>query len=222
MVSIKSNRLTAWFERLSDRERNLVLGGGSVLLLVALVLGVVLVQRRVTALEEEVTTGEAALAELTKQAPDYLRRKAERVATDAQLEKAAKESLQATVLNIAKEVSFDADDGEGGKSSQKLSDVIKFQNATELLAELTTKKKAGQQQKKKTKKKGQKEVFLASIDAQFQNVPDEALLRFIARLETHPEPLFGLTLDINRTGTTREAMQATLKIGQFRYGTLEE
>jgi hypothetical protein len=53
-------------------------------------------------------------------------------------------------------------------------------------------------------------------------VPDEALLRFIARLETHPEPLFGLTLDINRTGTTREAMQATLKIGQFRYGTLEE
>lgn len=218
---MKSNRLTAWFERLSDRERKIVLGGGSLLLLLALGLGIVLVQQRVGVLEEQVTAGEASLAELTKQAPDYLRRKAERAATDAQLEKAAKESLQATVLNIAKEISYKSTNEDGEQSDQKLSDVIKFQNATEILAELTTKKKTNQP-KKKTKKKGQKEVFLASIDAQFQNVPDEAILRFLAKLETHPEPLFGLSLDLNRNGQSRDAMQATLKIGQFRYGTLEE
>lgn len=221
MVSIKSKRLSAWFERLSDRERKIVLVGGSLLLLVAVGLGIALVQQKVTALEEEVTAGEAALAELTKQAPDYLRRKAEKAATEAQLEKAAKESLQATVLNIAKEISYETSNEDGEKSTQKLADVIKFQNATEILAELTAKKKTGQP-KKKTKKKGQKEVFLASIDAQFQNVPDEAILRFLAKLETHPEPLFGLSMDMNRNGQSRDAMQATLKIGQFRYGTLEE
>ena len=109
MVSIKSKRLSAWFERLSDRERKIVLVGGSLLLLVAVGLGIALVQQKVSALEEEVTAGEEALAELTKQAPDYLRRKAEKAATEAQLEKEIRELLRKAEILDAQE------DGKYGK-----------------------------------------------------------------------------------------------------------
>ena len=65
-------------------------------------------------------------------------------------------------------------------------------------------------------------MFLSTIDAVFQNVPEEALDRFLAKLETHPDPLFGVSLDLTRTGVTVEQFAATIKIGQFRYGVMDE
>ena len=47
-------------------------------------------------------------------------------------------------------------------------------------------------------------------------------MRFLAKLETNPDPLFGLALDLSRNATSRDQFQATIKIGQFRFGNLEE
>jgi len=217
----KTGRLSALLERLSDRERKLVVGGGLVLLAAALIGTGALVSRRVAGLEEQVAQNESALAEIASAGPRYLQLREDEKAVADQLDRASKEPLQATVLAIAKEIKYERKDGEGNPVSEKLSDVIKFANASDILAELTTKQK-GKQAKKKAKKKGGKEVFLSSIDAVFQNVPDEALLRFLSRLETHSEPMFGLSVDLQRNGPARDQMQATIKIGQFRYGVLEE
>lgn len=220
MVASPLSRLTAMFERMSDRERKLVLGGGAALLVAGLVAVGVLVSGRVSALQEEVQSNELALRDIEAAAPRYLALREEEKTVEAQLDRASKEPLQATVLAIAKEVKLTVTDAEGATSDQKLSDVIKFANASEILAELTT--KAAKKPAKKKKSKKNKEVFLSTIDAVFQNVHDDALLRFMALLETHSEPMFGLSVDITRNGTSRDQMQATIKIGQFRYGQLEE
>ena len=221
IIAMKFGRIGAMFERMSDRERQIVFGGIAMVTLAGLVLGSVLVSRRVSALEDEVTTNETSLHEITELAPLYLARVAEEKAVEQQLDRASKESLQATVLGIAKTVSFDRKDADGNPTTEKLSDTIKFSNATEILAELTHKQKKGAKHTSKKQKSG-KQVFLSSIDAVFQGVPDEALMRFLAKLETHPDPMFGLTLDISRTGTSRDQFQATIKIGQFRFGNMED
>ncbi len=217
---MKMGRIGSWFERLSDRERKLVLGGGGIAVVAALILGGVLVSRRVGALEGEAADNELAVREVLAQGPKYLRARADEKAVQEQLDRAAKESLQATILAIAKQVEYEKTDEDGGSQKVRLSDSIKFSNATEILAELTQKKKSSQPKKKH--KKGQKEVFLATIDCVFQGVPDEPLMRFMSKIETHPDPLFGLSVDMSRNSPTRDAFQATLKVGQFRYGTLEE
>ncbi len=222
-MAASMGRFGSMLERMSDRERNLVLGGVVLSAIVAIVLAGVLVTRKVNALEEDVATGEAALREIEKQGPTYLANRAEEKATDEQLERASKEQLQATVLNIAKTIEFERKDEDGSTSGkEKLSELIKFANATDVLAELTQRKKGAPAKKQKKAKKGQKEVFLSTIDAVFTNVPEEALMRFLAKLESHPDPLFGISLDFTRTGTTREQFAATIKIGQFRYGVMEE
>ena len=222
MAAASMGRLGAMLERMSDRERSLVLAGVALSAVVVVVLAGVVLTRKVNALEEEVATGELALREIERQGPAYLANRAEEKATEEQLERASKEQLQATVLNIAKTIEFERKDEEGSGSKEKLSDAIKFANATDVLAELTQRKKGVTAKKAKKAKKGAKEVFLSSIDAVFQNVPEEALLRFLAKLESHQDPLFGLSLDFTRTGTTREQFAATIKIGQFRYGVLDE
>lgn len=217
---MKMGRVGAWLERMSDRERKIVLGGTAVAVAALLLLVGVLVSRRVSALEEQVTDNETALRDVVALAPKYLHDRQDEKAVQEQLERATKESLQATVLNIAKTIEYEKKDEEGNVAKSRLSDNVKFANATEILAELTQKKKGSQPKKKH--KKGAKEVFLASIDVVFQNVPDEALLQFMAKIENHPDPLFGLAVDMSRNSPTRDAFQATMKIGQFRYGTLEE
>lgn len=216
----KLTRLSAAFERLSDRERKIVLAGSALVVLAGLVLSALLVSRRVSAMEEEVVASEQALADIVAAGPAYLRMREDEKAVADQLERASKEPLQAAVLTIAKTIAYDRQDADGAVVNEKLADVIKFANASDILAELTTKTK--KTTKKKTKKKGGKEVFLSTIDAVFENVPDEAIFRFMAKLETHPEPMFGLNVDINRSGNGNEQMRATIKIGQFRYGQLEE
>ena len=146
--------------------------------------------------------------------------RAEEKSLTEQLERASKESLQATVLAIAKTVEYDKPDADGNPQKIKLSDAVKFQNASEVLAELTQKRKGASNKKKH--KKGQKEVFLATIECVFNGVPDTALDRFMARVESHPDSLFGIAVDISRNNPSRDAFAATLKIGQFRFGTLEE
>ncbi len=221
-MAIKLGRIGTAFERMSDRERKIVLGGGALVLIAGVVLVGVLLSRKVSALEEQVAANDDSLHEIEQMAPKYLMRKLEDKATDEQLERASKESLQATVLNIAKTVEYEKKDDDGSVTKIKMSDAIKFANATEILAELTQKQKKGAVKKKSKAKKGAKEVFLATIDAQFQNVPDEAILRFLAKLESHPDPLFGIALDMSRTQPSHDQFQATVKIGQFRFGVLEE
>ncbi|MBI5610526.1 MAG: hypothetical protein HY902_16740 [Deltaproteobacteria bacterium] len=222
LMASKLGRIGAAFERMSDRERKLVMGGIAIMTLIGLVLVAVLVSRRVSALEEEVQGNEAALKDISAAAPRYLALREEEKSVAEQLDRAAKEPLQATVLAIAKEIKYQSKDADGVEAETRLADVIKFANASDILAELTTKAAKKVQKTKTKKKKGAKEVFLSTIDAVFQNVPDDAVLRFLSKLETHPEPMFGLTVEITRTGPTRDQMQATIKIGQFRYGQLEE
>ena len=222
MAALGMNRLGTMLERMSDRERNLVLAGVALSAIVVVVLSGVLLSRKVTALEDDVTRGDDALREIAAQGPKYLANRAEEKATEDQLERAGKEQLQATVLNIAKTIEFQRGDEEGDGTKEKLSDSIKFANATDVLAELTQRKKGAPVKKAKKAKKGQKEVFLSTIDAVFQNVPEEALDRFLAKLETHADPLFGVSLDLTRTGNSRDQFAATIKIGQFRYGVLDE
>jgi type II secretory pathway component PulM len=217
---VKTGRIAAWFQGLSDRERKLVLGGGALLLVFVLGVGGLMVSRQVSALEEEVADNEGAQREAETLAPKYLKVRAEEKALTEQLERASKESLQATVLAIAKTVEYDKPDAEGNPQKVKLSDAVKFQNASEVLAELTQKRKGASSKKKH--KKGQKEVFLATIECVFTGVPDTAIDRFMARVESHPDSLFGIAVDISRNNPSRDAFAATLKIGQFRFGTLEE
>ena len=73
---MKTGRIGAWLAGLSDRERKLVLGGGALLAVAALLFGGVMLSRRVSALEEEVAGNDTALREVAagKVGVEYLSR----------------------------------------------------------------------------------------------------------------------------------------------------
>ena len=224
-----SSRLSAAFNRMSDRERRLVLGGGLLIAVIVVILASVLVSRKVAALEEMVADNDQAIGEILDLAPDYLRQRREEKAIDEQLARAANASLQSTLLGIAKEIQFERKySEEGGTQTVRLSDYIKFANATEILAELTQKSRKGKKKKKRRgKKKGknakpEREVFLATIEVVFDRVPDTALFQFLAKVDGHPEALFGLSLDVSRESPNHDHFRSKLKVGQFRYGQLDE
>ncbi len=222
-----TGRLATAFARMSDRERRLVVGGGLLIVVVSLLLIGVLVSRKVAALEEVVAANDESIGEILELSPDYLHQRREEKATDEQLERAANSSLQSTLLGIAKDIQYERKySEEGGTQTVRLSDYIKFANATEILAELTQKSRKGKKKRrrKKKKKKGDKqgrEVFLSNIEVIFDRVPDSALFQFMAKVDSHPEALFGLTLDISRESPNHDHFRAKMKVGQFRYGQLE-
>lgn len=219
-----AGKIDGVFARMSDRERRLVVGGGLLIAGVLVVLAGVLVSRKVAALEETVATNDSALADIMDRAPQYLRNRREEKAIDEQLTRAANSSLQSTLLSIAKEIQFERKySDEGGMQTARLSDFIKFANATEILAELTQKKDKKRRKKKdKAAAKGERQVFLSSIEVIFDRVPDTALFQFLAKVDSHSEALFGTSLDISRESPNHDHFRAKLKVGQFRYGKLEE
>ncbi len=216
---MKESAISRWFTRMSDRERKLVVGGGLVIIIIVLALTGVLVNRKVDALEEQVADNDKALAEVLELAPAYLANRREEKAIDEQLTRAASGSLQSTLLGIAKDVKFERKYTEGGTSTARLSDFIKFANATEVLADLTKKQRGKKRRKKKKKaKKGDKQVFLASIECVFDRVPDTALFTFMAKVEQHKDALFATSLDVSRESPNHEHFRAKLRVGQFKYG----
>ncbi len=221
-----TGKLGTAYARMSDRERRLVVGGGGLIIVVMLLLIGVLVSRKVAAMEEVVADNDQAIGEILDMAPDYLRQRREEKATDEQLEQAANASLQSTLLGIAKDIQYERKySEEGGTQTVRLSDYIKFANATEILAELTQKSRKGKKKrrrkKKKKKKKDEREVFLTTIEVIFDRVKDDALFQFMAKVDSHPEALFGLTLDISRESPNHDHFRAKLKVGQFRFGQLQ-
>ena len=221
-----SPRLSAAFNRMSDRERRLVVGGGMVIAVITLVLAAVLVSRKVADLEEVVADNDQAIGEVLDLAPNYLSQRREEKAIEEQLTRAANASLQSTLLGIAKDIQFERQySEEGGTQTVRLSDYIKFSNATEILAELTLKSrktKKRRRAKKGKEAKPEREVFLATIEVIFDRVRDTALFQFLAKVDSHPEALFGLSLDVSRESPNHDHFRAKLKVGQFRYGQSEQ
>lgn len=222
---MKEGRISSAFAQMSDRERKLVVGGGTLMLLGIIVISGLLVSRKVAAMEEQVAANGEALSDILGAAPSYLKHRREEKAIDEALSRAAGSSLQSTLLGIAKSVKFERKYGNDGTSEARLSDFIKFANATEILADLTQKRKKKRRRRKKKKKKGgktERQVFLATIEVVFDRIPDGALFQFLEKVETHKDALFGVQLDISRESPNHEHFRAKLKVGQFRYGGGDE
>lgn len=216
---MKESAIGRWFARLSDRERTIVVGGGLMVTAAFLILTGLLVSRRVSALEDQVAANADSLNDVLDLAPGYLDSRREERAIDEQLKRAGTSSLQSTLLGIAKDVQFERKYAEGGTSTARLSDFIKFSNSTEVLADLTKAGKRGKRRKKKKKKKVGQQVFLASIEVVFDRIPDTALFQFMAKVEQHPEALFATSLDVSRESPNHQHFRCKLRVGQFKYGT---
>ncbi len=225
---MQEGKIQAWLGRLSDRERAIVVGGGISVLAALLLTAGFFVQQRVAEMELAVADNAEALRQIHDAAPTYLRNRREDKAIDESLERARATSLQSSLLALAKDIQFErkaTGEEEGPSGSERLSDFIKFSNATEILAELTTRKGAGagkQAAKKKKAAKGEKQVFLSSIEVVFDRVPDTALFQFLEKIDTHPDGLFASSLDISRESSDHEHFRAKLTVAQFRYGGAEE
>ncbi|GEM_PF-2847034 len=217
---MKDTALGRWFLRMSDRERKLVVGGGVLIFGALILLAGLLVNRKVNALEDQVAANSDSLNDVLDLAPRYLDNRREEKAIDEQLKRATNSSLQSTLLGIAKDIQFERQFTEGGTSTARLSDFVKFSNATEVLADLTKKRKRGNKRKRKKKgAKAEKQVFLATIEVVFDRIPDTALYQFMAKVEQHPEALFATSLDISRESPNHQHFRSKMRVGQFKYGS---
>jgi type II secretory pathway component PulM len=220
---MKPTGFQAFFERMSDRERKLVAGGAVAVVVALLIVVAVLVSRRVSDMEVLVEEQAQDLDTIVEAAPAFLKQRGENEAVEKQLREAAASSLQSTLLGIAKEIQFERRLGdEATPQPARLSEYIKFANGTEILAELTQKTKGTRKKKQPKDLKEGEQVFLASIDVVFDEVPDTALFQFMGAVESHPGHLFSISLDINRQGNDHEQFRAKMRVGQFRYGRGEE
>lgn len=228
---MREGKIEAWLARMSSRERSIVLGGGLFVLVAALVGVAFLVHDRVTMMEEAVDENATALSEIRGLAPGYVRNRRDDKAIEETLKRAQAESLQSLLLAAAKDIQFERKFGEddpsgGGGGTARLADFVKFSNANEILAELTTRKgktsRNSMSTKKKTASKTEKQVFLASIEVVFDRIPDSALFQFLEKIDTHPDGLFATSLDISRESPNHEHFRAKMTIAQFRYSGAEE
>lgn len=219
---MREGRIQSWFARLSDRERTIVIGGGLLVGAVVLVLVGLLVSRKVATMEEAVADNADALTEIRELAPEYLRARREEKAIDESLTRAQGTSLQSLLLDVAKDIQFERKFSDEGGGVARLADFIKFSNANEVLADLTTRKDRRRSTSSKKKKKVGKQVFVASIEVVFDRIPDTALFQFLERVDTHEGGLFATSLDISRDSPNREHFRAKMTIAQFRYGAGEE
>lgn len=220
---MREGRIQSWFARLSDRERTIVIGGGLLVGGVVLVLVGLLVSRKVATMEEAVADNADALTEIRELAPEYLRARREEKAIDESLTRAQGTSLQSLLLDVAKDIQFERKFSDEAGGVARLADFIKFSNANEVLADLTTRKdRRRSTSSKKRKKKVGKQVFVASIEVVFDRIPDTALFQFLERVDTHEGGLFATSLDISRDSPNREHFRAKMTIAQFRYGAGEE
>jgi len=216
-MASRTGRMMEAFERMSERERRLVMLLATLVFLLVVVVGALLVRKKTKAVEDEISEGRDKLMQVQREAPTYLKRKKEAEEADKQFQRATKDSLQATLLAIGKKVMFEMPDESGLLMRQdKLSDHMKFGNEVETLAENAARKASGA---KKAKVKGLsgKDVYEATLEVELDKVPDKAVYEFLEKIESSTEPLFGVSLDIRRESTTFAQVRATVTVAQFRY-----
>ena len=148
------NRLSA-FERLSSREKTLVVGLGASNLLLATMVISFWVTSALDEAEEAIAYNEGMLSDIKASSESYLLSQANITQYENMLKDAGEKSLRVTISNIAGNIKVDGPAGvDGTTKSVQLSEQILFEKEKTKLIEGPTLKKASKKKKRNSDDEG--------------------------------------------------------------------
>jgi hypothetical protein len=215
------------FDRLSRREKVMVLTLGLVLGLCVIVVVHLTVRASVNEKEAELETDRELLEKIYAQSGDYLEslEKTERIKASAS--KSADINVKLKLNEIARSISFESIDQRGNpQGSKTLERVLQWEGQTE---RFLSKKKKKKGDKKKKKKEEESDVGYYEREIKLtlnEDVPFKAIYEFLEKVESSDDLFFVTGLELNRKVddgrfANRRGVQITISSYYYK-GTKEE
>ena len=209
--------LMSSFDRLSTREKGLIVG--MVLLFCAVILFFVFlwVSSTIGSLEEEVREGRESLEEIRTLADKYQGTMRRQKATQQLINENSISSLRIPVNTIAKRITAESDkDGFAGQG-KRLSDLISYGGKT-VETRIETKKKSRKRTRKEQDEGGNFEI---EQTMEFSEIPLKALYQFLQEIARTEDLIFTRRLEIQRRFNNTAHVRATLSVSTIKYREAE-
>ena len=209
--------LTSSFERLSTREKGLIVGMVTVLMGIIVFFVWLWVSSSLDALEEDIRNGKKSLAEIHALAEDYVGVAQKKVAIQTLIDENPIESLRIPVNTLADNITVGSDptDGDGPGRGRKLTALIDYGGRT-LETRLEPKSRTRRRGARQTEEdEGGNWEIEQSVE--FRSVPIPTLYRFLEALERYDGLLFVRRLDLQRSFRDLEEVKATVHVSTIKF-----
>lgn len=210
--------LMSSFERLSSREKGLIVG------MVSLFMGVIVffvwlwVSSSLDGLEEDIQDGKKALAEIHALADDYVEVAARRKAIQALIDENPIDSLRIPVNTIAQDITVDSEDDEteGAGRGRKLTALIDYGGKT-IETRIEPKDRKRRRGRRTTKEEEEGANFEIEQSVEFRDVPIPTLYRFLEALKRYDGLLFVRRLEVTRRFRNLAHAGATVTVSTIKF-----
>lgn len=206
--------LASSFDRLSTREKGLIVGLVSVFVGLVLFFVILSVTSSLSELDDQVAEGRQALKEIYALSDEYREQTSKRAQMQTLIDENPITSLRIPVNAIAKRITVQSDDPAYTGNGKRLSDLVSYGGKTvETRLEPKTKKRT-RARKDKEQEGGNFEI---EQSMEFSDVPLAALYEFLGELKKDDQLIFVRRLDIGRRFNNLEHVRATVTVSTIRY-----
>lgn len=206
--------LASSFDRLSTREKTLIVGLVSLFVGLILFFVILSVSSSLSELADEVQAGRAALKEIYALSDEYREVTQKRAQMQTLIDENPITSLRIPVNAIAKRITVESDDPAYTGSGKRLSDLVSYGGKT-VETRLEPKRKKGQRARKDKEQEGGN--FEIEQSMEFTDVPLQALYEFLEELKHDEQLIFVRRLDLGRRFNNLEHVRATVTVSTIRY-----
>lgn len=202
------------FDRLSTREKGLIIG------MVALFVGLILffvvlsVSSSLSDLEEQVAEGRKSLRQIYAQADDYREVTQKREQMQELIDQNPITSLRIPVNAIAKRIVVESDEPGYSGAGKRLSDLISYGGKT---VETRIEPKGKKKRRRSRKEKEEGGNFEIEQSMEFTDVPLKSLYEFLEELKQTDELIFIRRLEISRRFNNLDHARANLTVSTIKY-----
>jgi len=201
--------LATSFDRLSTREKGLIVGMVSLFVGLILFFIILSVSSSLSDLADEVQAGRAALKEVYALSDDYREVTAKRAQMQALIDENPISSLRIPVNAIAKGITAQSDEPGYQGTGKRLADLVSYGGKTVETRLEPKSKKRTRARKDKEEEGGNFEI---EQSMEFTDIPLQALYEFLEELKHSPDLIFVRRLEIGRRFNNLEHVRATISV----------
>jgi hypothetical protein len=207
--------LASSFDRLSTREKGLIVGMVSLFVGLILFFVILAVSSSLSDLADEVQAGRAALKEIYALSDDYRENTVKRAQMQKLIDENPITSLRIPVNAIAKGITAQSSEPGYQGNGKRLADLVSYGGKTvETRLEPKSKKPRARTRKDKGEEGGNFEI---EQSMEFTDLPLLSLYELLEALKHSSDLIFVRRLEIGRRFNNLEHVRATLSVSTIRY-----
>lgn len=210
----KLRSLSASFERLSSREKGLIVGAVGLFVGLVLFFVVFFVNATIGSLEDEVALNRESLAQIQTLAEEYREVTRKQKEIQRLIDENPINSLRIPINTVAKSITVESSDPAFQGRGKRLADLISYGGKT-VETRIETKKKGAS--RKRTKVEDEAGNFEIEQSLEFGEVPIATLYQLLEELKKSDELIFTRRLEVNRRFNNLDHAQASLTVSTIKF-----